>query len=128
MGRRKKFVDNEVLLQMRAEGKTQKEIAMAMGVSVATIARRIAFLKHQKGILTKYRELQGLQLTAHQSRILEAADAKDFSELSLVELINALNILSKAEISIRGKESVKIRGLVEHLIALENIEKEVTDD
>jgi len=119
MGRDKKHIDDVTLLDMRSKGKNLKEISKAMGVSIPTLSRRIAWLKYQKGILTKYRELQGLQLTEHQARILEAVDTKDFSKASLVELVRAFHILKKAEIAIRGKESFKVWGLLDHLRALE---------
>ena len=121
MGRPKKKIDDMTLLSMRSEGKKLKEISKEMEVSIPTLTRRIAALQHQKGILTKYRELQGLQLTAHQAKILEAVDAKDFKECSLSELISVFNILKKAELTIQGKGTFKIWGLVEHLMALENL-------
>lgn len=120
MGRPHKNIDEVVLLQMRGEKKTMKEIATALNVSVPTITRRIAFLKHEKDILTKYRQLQGLQLTALQARILEAADSQSFESASLLELLNAFSVLKKAEIAIQGKESFKVWGLLEHLNALDN--------
>jgi len=126
MGRHKKRVDDEALLQMRLEGKTQKEIASTMGVAVPTIARRVAVLRHHEGILTKYRELQGLQLTGLQARILETVDLKNIEDASLNELIRAFHVLKKAEIAIQGKDSIKVTGLVEHLIYLEKLEKEET--
>ncbi|MEA2013963.1 MAG: helix-turn-helix domain-containing protein [Thermodesulfobacteriota bacterium] len=122
MGRPKKQIDEITLLRLREEGKTMKAIAKIVGVSVPTISRRIASLKYQKGILTKYRELQGLQLTEHQARILEAVEAKDFEKADLAELLNAFSTLKKVEIAIQGKESFKLRGLLDHLQALEHSE------
>lgn len=93
-----------------------------MGVSIPTLSRRLAFLEHQKGILTKYRQLQGLQLTELEARILEAVDSNDFENASLIELLQAFHVLKKAEIAIQGKESFKVRGLLAHLLALEKVE------
>lgn len=119
MGRPKKQIDDVTLLNMREAGKNLKEISKDMGVSIPTLSRRIASLKYKKGVLTKYRELQRIQLTEHQARILEAVDAKDFEKSSLVELMTSFNILKKAEIAIRGKESFKVWGLLDHLASLE---------
>lgn len=120
MGRPKKQVNEETLLQMRGEGKYLKEISKEMGVSTTTLSRRIVDLHHKKGILTKHRQLQGLQLTALQARILETIDSKNFEDVSLIELLRAFHVLWKVEKSIQGKESFKVWGLLDHLLALEN--------
>ena len=124
MGRPKKEIDEITVLKLREEGKTMEAIAGITGVSIPTLSRRIASLKYQKGILTKYRELQGLQLTAHQARLLEAADAKGFEEADLTELMDAFNILKKAETAIQGKESFRVCGLKEHLMVFEKAKEE----
>jgi len=87
MGRPKKQIDDVSLLSMRGEGKQLKEISKTLGISIPTLSRRIAVLKYHEGLLTKYRELQGLQLTLHQARILEEVNARDFSKASLPELM-----------------------------------------
>lgn len=122
MGRPKKQIDHVTLLKMRGVGKTLKEISEAMAVSIPTLTRRLAVLRHEKDILTKYRQLQGLQLTELQARILEKVDKKDFENDSLIELIQAFLVLKKAEIAIQGKESFKVWGLLDHLRALERLE------
>ncbi len=120
MGRPKKQVDEDTLLQMRGEGKNLKEISKEMGVSTTTLSRRLAFLHQEKGILTKYRQLQGLQLTELQARILEAVDSKNIDDASLIDLLRAFHVLWKVEKSIQGKESFKVWGLLDHLLVLEN--------
>lgn len=122
MGRPKKHIDNVALLEMRGKGVTLKEISKEMGVSIPTLTRRIAVLQHEKGILTKYGQLQGLQLTELQARILEEVDMKNLQEASLTELLRSFHILKKAELFIRGKDSFKVWGLLEHLLALEKKE------
>ncbi len=121
MGRPKIQIDSVALLKMRGEGKTLQEISTQMCVSCTTLSRRLAALRHEKDILTKYRQLQGLQLTELQARILEKVDKRDFENDSLIELIQAFLVLKKAEISIRGKESFKVWGLLDHLQALESL-------
>ena len=120
MGRPKKQIDEVRLLEMRGSGKKLKEISIRMGISIPTLSRRLAVLRHEKGILTKYRQLQSLQLTELQARILEAVDSKNFEDASLIELLRAFHVLWKVEKSIQGKESFKVWGLLNHLLALEN--------
>lgn len=120
MGRPKKQIDDANLLQMRGEGKFLKEISQEMQISTRTLSRRIAYLQYQKGLLTRYRTLQGLNLTELQARILETIDSKNFEDASLIELLRAFHVLWKVEKSIQGKESFKVWGLLNHLLALEN--------
>jgi DNA-binding Lrp family transcriptional regulator len=122
MGRPKKQIDEMTLLGMRSEKKRLVEISRALGVSIPTLSRRLAVLHHEKGILTKYRALQGLELTGLQARILEAVDAKTFENGSLIELINSFHVLTKAEKSIQGKESFKVYRLLDHLRIMETLE------
>lgn len=124
MGRRKLGIDEVEILNMRREGKTVKEISDASGISTATLSRRIAELKYEKGVLTKYRELQGLQLTELQFRILDAVTPEKVEQASLLELVRAFCVLDKTETAIRGKESFKFHGhLADYLIELERLEK-----
>ena len=59
MGRHKLAIDESTVLELRSEGKTIKEISDTLGISTATLTRRIAELKYMKNVLTKYRELRG---------------------------------------------------------------------
>lgn len=120
MGRPKKQIDDANLLKMRGEGKFLNEISQEMQISTRTLSRRIAYLQYQKGLLTRYRTLQGLNLTELQARILEAVDSKNFEDASLIELLRAFHVLWKVEKSIKVKESFKVWGLLDHLLALEN--------
>ncbi|MEI7637810.1 MAG: hypothetical protein WCJ37_10925 [Syntrophus sp. (in: bacteria)] len=122
MGRPKKQIDDVTLLNMRGAGKKLSEISKEMSVSIPTLSRRIAILQHKKGLLTKYRSLQNLQLTGLQARILEVVDSQDLENGPLIDLVRAFHVLKKAEIAIRGKESFKVWGLLDHLQALERQE------
>jgi DNA-binding transcriptional ArsR family regulator len=122
MGREKISIDTTTVLAMRQAGKNIKEIAGKFNVSEQTISRHLAELKENEGILTKYRELQGLRLTELEFHILEAVTPKRIEESSLTDLIKAYYVLSKAEAAIRGKDSFKIKGLVSYLMELERIE------
>ena len=123
MGRPKKQIDDVTLLEMRGEGKNLKEISEEMGISIPTLSKRIAYLQYHEGIFTKYRELQGLQLTELQAQILEAVSVINFENASLIELLRAFYVLKKAEKFIQGKDSFKIYGLLDHLLALESLEQ-----
>lgn len=123
MGRPRKEIDIETILEMRSKGDKIASIARQMRISETTLSRRFADL-NQEGILTKYRQLQGLQLTELQARILETADSKNLEYCSLTELLRSFYVLKKAEITIQGKESSKISGLMSHLLALQEAEKE----
>jgi hypothetical protein len=122
MGRPRKQIDETALLAMRGEGKKLQEISKEMCVSARILSRRLAILHHQRGILTKYRELQGLQLSALQARMLEAVDARGFEKASLIELLTAFNVLKKAELIIQRKGHCEVWGLLDHLQALEGLE------
>lgn len=126
MGRPRKYIDEIKLLDMRTAGMHLKEISQDLGISVTTISRRLAVLQHNKGVLTKYRQLQGLQLTDLQARILDAADSRNLKDasLSLIDLLRTFHVLKRLELKIEGKESCKVWGLMSHLLALQKAEKE----
>ena len=115
MGRRKIPINTELLLRLRREGRTVKIISEELGVSIPTISRRIAELENSEGILTKYRELQGLQLSMLQCRILEAITPEKIEKASITELLLCFHILKKTELAIRGKDSTRISGVLRFL-------------
>lgn len=73
--------------------------------------------------MTKYRELQGLQLTGLQLRLLESLAPERIKESSLPDLVRAFYVLNKAEGKFQGKGSVKVQGLVDYLMEIEREEK-----
>ena len=119
MARPRKQIDEVVLIKLRESGKTQEEISKELGISIPTVTRRLAVLCHEKGILTKYRQLQSLQLTELQVRILEAVDSKNIEDAPLIDLLRAFHVHWKVEKSIQGKESFKVWGLLDHLLELD---------
>lgn len=92
-----------------------------LGVSKPTLSARIADLTEKQGLLLKYRELQALQLTELQSRVLEAITPEKIQDASLSELVQAFRILKDKELVVSGKPS-EITGLVGYLIQLEKQE------
>jgi len=61
-------------------------------------------------------------LTELQARILSAIDIEHIEKASLVEIANAVYVITKLEISMKEKESGKGKGLVDHILALKNDE------
>jgi len=126
MGRHKLAIDESRVLALRSEGKTIKEISEELNVSTATLTRRIAELQHMKGILTKYKELQGLQLTELQFRVLEAIMPEKLERASLLELVRAFAVLVRVEKRFRLEPDIKFGGrLLDYLLELEREEKVV---
>ena len=77
--------------------------------------------------MTKYRELQGFQLTGLQFRLSECLLPEKIEKASLLDLVKSFSVLHKAERRIKGKEgkaSFKIEGLLEYLLELERRENE----
>lgn len=123
MGRPTKEIDANVFFDMLGSGFTQKQMAESLGVSVPTLEKRIADLQTRTGLLLKYREVQHLQLTDMQARILEAITPEKIADASLSELVSAFRILKDKELVVNGKPS-EIRGLVGYLVEMEKREFE----
>ena len=122
MGRKKIEINPLEIHRLSSKGMTQLQIAKKLGVSHVTLARRMADLQNNKGILLKYRSLQTLELTAIQARILEAITPRNIKDASLLELVRAFHILKKAELGIK-REPFKIQGLVAILTEMGNEDK-----
>lgn len=120
MGRPKLKIDTPALLDLRSQGKSIKEISHDFGISTATLSRRIAELEYKEGIITKYRELQHLQLTALQYRVLEFITPEKINNTSLLDLVKAYNILGKANSRLIPKNSQKVIGLIDYLLNIEH--------
>jgi len=128
MGRPKKKLDEEAILDLVERGLPQKEIAEELGVSTPTLAKRIADLREKQGLLLKYRALQSLQLTELQCRVLEAITPEKIEEAPLRDLVLAYKVLKDKEQSIEGLPS-DIKGLVGYLVELEKskLDSEASD-
>lgn len=121
MGRKEKEVDVERLLDFCQAGLPQKEMAEELGVSIPTLAKRMSEVREKQGILLQYRDLQSLQLTSIQARILEAITPQKINEAPLRDLILAFRILKDKEQNIEGKPT-EIKGLVHYLLEIEKQE------
>lgn len=119
MGRPKLKIDTPALLNMRSQGKSIKEISNNFGISTATLSRRIAELRYKEGIISKYRELQHLQLTALQFKILESVTPDKLDRASLLELARAYYILEKAKPRLNDLRPSNISGLMSYLLQID---------
>ena len=130
MGRPRIELDDEIVLDLVERGLSQKEIAAQLGVSVPTLAKKIAELQTKQGVLLKYRTLQSLQLTELQAKVLSYITEEKLAEASLRDLILAYKILKDKEQTIEGQPS-EIKGLVGYLIHMEKerlLEEEKEDE
>lgn len=123
MGRNKKDVDAEELMDLLERGIPQKEIAVKLEITPPTLSKRIAELQKEQGVLLQYRPLQSLQLTKLQAAVLERITPEKIADAPLRDLILAYKILKDKELVIEGKPS-DIKGLVGYLIELEKLEAE----
>lgn len=116
-----KEIDMDKLIDLGYRNLPQAQMANELGVSIPTLAKRIAEIRDKQGILLRYRELQSLQLTAIQARILEHITPEKIADAPLRDLILAFKILKDKEQVMEGKPS-EIKGLVGYLIELEKKE------
>lgn len=121
MGRPKKKIDDESLLDLLEQGLPQATMADELGVSVPTLAKKIADIGSKQGLLLKYRAIQSLQLTELQARVLEAITPEKIEEAPLRDLIMSYRILKDKELAVEGKPT-EIKGLVAYLVEMEKQE------
>ena len=114
----------EVALDLIERGESVSAIATEMGVCTATLRSRIADLSKKQGVLLQYREVQSLQLTELQARVLEAITPEKIEAAPLRDLIMSYKILKEKEQVIDGKPT-EIKGLVAHLIHIEKQEQAI---
>ena len=120
-GRSSLAVDMDAALDLITRGESVPAVAIELGISAPTLRKRIADLQKKQGVLLQYREIQSLQLTELQARVLEAITPEKIDNAPLRDLVMSYKILKDKEQVIEGKPS-EIRGLVAHLIHLEKQE------
>jgi len=121
MGRPVAKIDEQALMDLLERDLPQKEAARELGISIPTLAKRMADIREKQGILLKYRDLQSLHLTELQARVLEAITPEKINEASLRDLVLSYKILKDKELNIDGKPS-EIKGLVSYLVEIEKRE------
>ena len=114
-------LNTEILHDLLSKGVPKSAIASDLGISVHTLNKTITELQQGQGLLLKYRELQHLQLTGLQARVLEAITPEKIQAASLIELVSAFKVLKDKELVIQGKAS-SITGIVGYLVQLEKEE------
>ena len=122
-GRKKKSVDMDAALDLIMRGESVPTVAVELGISPPTLRTRIADIQKKQGLLLQYREIQSLQLTELQARVLEAITPEKINGASLRDLVMSYKILKDKEQVIEGKPS-EIKGLIAHLVHLEKLEIE----
>ena len=125
MGRKKIELDPLKIRELSAKGMTQVEMAKELGVCHVTLARRMADLRKNEGLLLDYRSLQSLHLTGLQAGILESVTPDKIAGASLLELVKSFGILNKSELAVNPPK-IMITGLVDYLIQLEELEGKET--
>ncbi len=118
MGRPRSSIETEKVLDLLEQGFTQPAIAEEVGVSIPTLAKKIADIQSKQGLILKYRALQSLQLTELQCKVLEAITPEKINEAPLKDLVGAYKILKDKELIVDGKPT-EIKGLVAYLVEME---------
>ena len=118
MGRPRSDIETEKVLDLLEQGFTQPAIAEEVGVSIPTLAKKIADIQSKQGLILKYRAIQSLQLTELQCRVLEAITPEKIDEAPLKDLVGAYKILKDKELVVDGKPT-EIKGLVAYLVEME---------
>lgn len=122
LGRPKKEVPEEELLDLLVRGWTKKDAAQELGVTVPTLNQRIVDLQKREGLILQYRALQSLELTSIQAQILENITPEKIGTANLRDLVAAFKILKDKELVAEGRPT-EIKGLVGYLMHLENEDK-----
>ena len=118
MGVHKKQIDENLMYDMLQQGVARKELAQILGISTPTLSARIADLQEKQGLLLQYRNIQALQLTELQARILESITPDKIEEAPLKDLVLCYKVLKDKELVVEGKPS-EIKGLVSYLVHME---------
>jgi hypothetical protein len=118
MGVHKKTIDENFLYDALQQGVARKDLALMLGISTPTLSARIADLQEKQGLLLQYRNIQALQLTEMQARILEAITPDKIEEAPLKDLVLCYKVLKDKELVTEGKPS-EIKGLVSYLVHME---------
>jgi len=117
MGRAKIPIDSDAVLSLREEGWTLEEIAEELHVGTATLSRRLSYLRHNEGTLTKYRELQHLRVTDLSAKVLDSLE-EELPELNPEQKIKLLGVLTRSEAQFKDRDE-KPKGLVELIVEME---------
>ena len=87
----------------RIGGRTIEDISEALGVSTATLSRRLSYLRHNEGALTKYRELQHLRVSDLSAKVLDSLKA-ELPEMETDQRIKLLGVLIRSEAQFKERD------------------------
>ena len=121
MGRPRTEIDMDAALDLLMRGEKVPAVAEEIGCTAPTLRNRINEIQKQQGLLLQYREIQSLQLTALQAKILENITDEKIDQANLRDLVMSYKILKEKEQVLDGNPT-EIKGLVAHLIHLEKQE------
>jgi hypothetical protein len=127
MGRDKKEVDQDLLLDLIASGLSRKEMAEGLGITAPTLDARIAELRKQESDLLAYDKIRHLDLISVQSRIIQHVTDDKLAAAPLGQLANAYVGFGKMEQLLQGKPT-EIHGLMGYLMRLEKEDIESRQD
>ena len=113
-------LNTEILHDLLSTGAPKKVVAQELGITVSALNKTIKELQTSQGLLLQYRELQHLQLTNLQARVLNAITPEKIDAASITELAQVYRVLKDKELVSQGKAN-NITGLVGYL---EQLEKE----
>ena len=114
----RKEIDHDLMFDALERGVARKDLAGMLGISSSTLSARIGDIQKKQGLLLQYRNIQALQLTELQARILEAITPDKIEEAPLKDLVLCYKVLKDKELITEGKPS-EIKGLVSYLIHME---------
>lgn len=114
-------LNTEILHDLLNRGASKLAIAKDYGISVRDLNRITGDVKSKKQSILDYREIQHLQLTELQSKLLAGITEDKIMCASLTEIVNAFKSLKDKELVIQGK-ATQITGIVGYLVALEKEE------
>jgi len=118
MARPTKDIDTELLLDLLASGMSKSEVSCELGISVATLNRRIEGIRDAESALIAYDKVHYLDLIGVKQRIIAHMDDSKLEEAPLGQLAQAYSVVTKAENLIQGRPT-EIHGLMGYLMHLE---------
>jgi transposase len=111
-------VDTSAMLDLLAEGFTNKEVAEAFGISTDTVRARISELKKAENGLLAYEKVQHLDLLQVQQRLVAAVTDDKIAEAPLRDIASSFKVFKHAEQLITGRPT-EIQGLMGFLLKIE---------
>lgn len=126
VSRKQKDIDEQLMLELIADGLPKSDIAEALDISVATLNSRIEKLKKAESALLAYDKNHYLDLIAVKQKLVEGVTQTKIDEAPLGQIAQAYGVFTKAENLIQGRPT-EIHGLMGYLIALENEDRKKLD-